>query len=238
MTLLRTAGLGRRYGGVAALSDVDFAVTAGEIRAVIGPNGAGKTTLSGLLAGRIRPTAGRIFLADRDITRLPPWRRARLGIASGFQVSSLFPGLSCRQTVLLAARTGARRQGGGESAAEIARAALDRTGLTHRAETRAGALSHGHRRLLEIAMGLALRPSLLILDEPAQGLTEAETASLCALIREMAGSVTVLLIEHNMPMVMALAGRITVMDQGRILASGAPETIRADARVRAVYPGV
>jgi branched-chain amino acid transport system ATP-binding protein len=198
---------------------------AGEVRALIGPNGAGKTTFVSMLVGRIAPTSGQILLDGRNITGLPPHRRASLGMAYTFQITSAFRRLSLRENVALAAR-------GGDIDGPLAQ-----VGLADRADAIAGDLSYGHQRLLEIAMGLAQRPRLLILDEPTQGLAEVEIAAFKTLVRGLAGRMTVLLIEHNMSVVMELAQRITVMNMGRILAEGAPADIRADRRVQAAYLG-
>ena len=234
VTLLATQGLSRHFGGIKAVDGVDFAVERGEIRAIIGPNGAGKTTLVGMICGRIDPSAGRIRFEERDITRLSSWSRVQRGIAYTFQITSVFAGLSCFDNVALAAQ---RRVHGRRALKEEVEAVLAQVGLADRAGALAGVLPYGHQRLLEIALGLALRPKLLILDEPTQGLSDAEIDHFCALIREVAAVSTVLLIEHNMGVVMELAQRITVMDNGRILAEGAPEEIRANPQVQEAYLG-
>ncbi|MDZ5699323.1 ABC transporter ATP-binding protein [Chelativorans sp. M5D2P16] len=238
--LLATAGLSRAFGGLKAVDNVDFTLPAGESHAIIGPNGAGKTTFVNLVCGRIRPDSGSIRFAGRDVTHLPAHRRVRAGIAYTFQITSVFSGLSVLDNVVLAvqrhlldhsARPSVRalRQG--------AMAALERVGLSADAERRAGALAYGHQRLLELAMALALEPWLLILDEPTQGLSDAEIEGFVALVREVGRESTVLLIEHNMDVVMALAARITVMDRGRILSQGTPVEIRADKSVQEAYLG-
>ncbi len=233
MSLLAAEGITRRFGGLTAVDGVDFVLPEGEVRAVIGPNGAGKTTFVSLLCGRIRPSAGRVLWEGRDITDLPAHRRVRLGIAYTFQITSVFANLTLADNVALAVQ---RR--GGDIAAGT-RAALARVGLADRAEQRAGAQSYGHQRLLEIAMGLALAPRLLILDEPTQGLAAGEIERFVALIRDISagGATTVLLIEHNMDVVMALAERITVLEFGRVLAEGTPAEIRASRAVQAAYLG-
>ncbi|MDZ7708766.1 MAG: ABC transporter ATP-binding protein [Roseovarius sp.] len=231
--LLQTRGLGRDFAGVRAVDAVDLDLAEGEVRALIGPNGAGKTTLVGLIAGRIAPSRGRVIFDGQDITRLPAHRRMRLGMAYTFQITSVFGGLSVAENVALAARRHAR----GAALEGAIAAALDRVGLGGRAGQVAGDLAYGHQRLLEIAMGIAQRPRLLILDEPTQGLSEGEIEGFSRLVRDLAGEVTILLIEHNMDVVMALAGRITVMDTGRVLAEGTPEEIHADAAVQAAYLG-
>ncbi len=233
---LSATGLVKDFGGLRAV-DVDaFALHAGEIRAVIGPNGAGKTTFVGLLCGRFPPTAGRIRFEGRDITGMPAHERVGLGIAYTFQITSIFGNLSLYDNVALPAQRRAMLDGGGDVRAR-AMAALKRVGLADRATEIASAQSYGHQRLLEVAMGLALGPKVLILDEPTQGLADSEIAAFIDLVREVARETTILLIEHNMPVVMALAERITVLDRGRILAEGTPEAIRADAAVQAAYLG-
>lgn len=234
--LLVTRGLSRQFGGLKAVDAVDFELQQGEIRAIIGPNGAGKTTFVSLVCGRVLPSSGRVKFDGADISRLPPHRRTRLGIAYTFQITSVFLNLSAYDNVALAAQ---RRHGASGSAGLDAdvRAALARVGLSDRSEELARNLSYGHQRLLEIAMGLALKPRLLILDEPTQGLSDGEIANFVALVREIAAEATVLLIEHNMHVVMELAQKITVMNFGRILAEGTPADIRANTAVQDAYLG-
>jgi branched-chain amino acid transport system ATP-binding protein len=232
VSLLETRGLSRRFGGVRAVRSVDFDLAPGEIHALIGPNGAGKTTFVGLLCGRLRPDAGTIRFAGRDITRLPAHARVRLGIAYTFQITSIYPRLPVFDNVALAVQ----RTGHHELTAGVF-AALSRVGLETRAREPAGTLAYGHQRLLEIAMGLALAPKLLILDEPTQGLAEGEIQAFKLLVREIALTATVLLIEHNMDVVMDLARRITVLNFGEKLATGDPAAIRANPAVRAAYLG-
>jgi len=234
--LLATKGLARHFGGLKAVDDVDFQLDEGEIRAIIGPNGAGKTTFVSLVCGRVAPSHGSIVFDGNDITRRAPHRRTRDGIAYTFQITSVFLNLSAFDNVALAAQ----RQPAAASSAGLeaeAMQSLARVGLADRSEELARNLSYGHQRLLEIAMGLALKPRLLILDEPTQGLSDAEIADFITLVREIAANATVLLIEHNMQVVMELAQRITVMNAGRILAEGTPAEIRADAAVQAAYLG-
>jgi branched-chain amino acid transport system ATP-binding protein len=237
MPLLVTRGLTKHYGGLKAVDGVDFSVMPGEIRAVIGPNGAGKTTFVSLVCGRTPPTAGTIRFDGDDVTDLPAHERVRRGIAYTFQITSVFANLTARDNVALAVqRTLADGRGKGTVDAGVAEA-LERTGLADRARNRAGALSYGHQRLLEVAMGIALKPRLLILDEPAQGLSDGEIEGFVALVRELAREATVMLIEHNMDVVMALADRITVLEAGRVLAEGSRDEIRADAEVQRAYLG-
>lgn len=226
--LLKTRHLSRSFGGLKAVEDVDFSLAAGEVRAVIGPNGAGKTTFVSLISGRLAPSSGTVVFAGEDVTALPAFRRVQRGIAYTFQITSIYGNLTAEENVALAAH---------QPGARASHAILDRVGLGARAGQRAGTLSYGHQRLLEVAMGLALRPKLLILDEPTQGLSDAEIEGFIALVREVAREATVLLIEHNMPVVMELAHRITVLDRGRILAEGSPAEIRANAAVQSAYLG-
>jgi branched-chain amino acid transport system ATP-binding protein len=225
--ILSARGLTRHFGGLRAVDGVDFDLEQGEIHALIGPNGAGKTTLVGLLSGRVPVQAGTITLDGRDITRLPAHRRVRRGIAYTFQITSIYPRLTVAGNVALALPAG------GDSVA-----ALARVGLEGRAGQVAGTLSYGHQRLLELAMGLALAPRVIILDEPTQGLAASEIEGFKALVRGLAPATTVLLIEHNMDVVMDLAQRITVLDAGRRLATGTPAEIRANPAVQAAYRGV
>ena len=235
--LLATRGLSRSFGGLRAVDDVDFQLVQGEIRAVIGPNGAGKTTFVSLVSGRIEPSAGTIAFDGQDVTNLPAHTRVRRGIAYTFQITSVFANLSAFDNVALPVqRTLTDGRSRGKLRAGVM-SALERTGLAGRAHAAAGTLSYGHQRLLEVAMGLALKPKLLILDEPTQGLSDGEIENFIGLVREIARDATVLLIEHNMPVVMALADRITVFNAGRILAEGTPEQIRANAAVQEAYLG-
>lgn len=232
-TILSTKGLSKHFAGLRAVEGVDLDIATGEVRALIGPNGAGKTTLVGMLCGRIEPSEGTVAFDGRDISRMPAHRRVNLGIAYTFQITSVFANLSLHENVALAAR---RHMRGNEVAAAVAEA-LARVGLNEPPDQKAGDLSYGHQRLLEIAMGLAQRPRLLILDEPTQGLSDAEIAAFKALIRDLSATTTILLIEHNMPVVMECADRVTVLNFGQILAEGDPDTIRADRAVQAAYLG-
>lgn len=232
VTLLQTRALTRHFGGLKAVDGVDLELAEGEIHALIGPNGAGKSTLVGLICGRVPVQSGQILFAGQDITRLAAHRRVALGIAYTFQITSIFGNLTVFDNVALAVQ---RR--GGHDLAAATQAELVRVGLDGMAGETAATLSYGHQRLLEIAMGLALRPRLLILDEPTQGLADAEIAAFKALVRSLVPQCTVLLIEHNMDVVMDLAGRITVLDFGHRLATGTPAEIRADRAVQAAYLG-
>lgn len=235
--LLTTKGLSRSFGGLHAVDNVDFTLMPGEIRAVIGPNGAGKTTFVSLISGRIQPSSGAIVFDGADITSQPAYIRVRQGIAYTFQITSVFANLSAYDNVALPVQ---RTLSDGRSKGAVragVMSALERTGLADRAHMPAGQLSYGHQRLLEVAMGLALKPRLLILDEPTQGLADSEIDNFIALVRDIAKGATVLLIEHNMPVVMQLADRITVFNAGRILAEGTPEAIRDNAAVQEAYLG-
>lgn len=234
MSLLATEGLSKSFGGLDAVKDVDLVLLPGRIRALIGPNGAGKTTLVGMLCGRIQPTAGRVTFQDEDITRLPAHARIARGMAYTFQITSVFARLPVIENVALAAR---RKWPAAAEVERRARDALDRVGLAGRANQMAGDLAYGHQRLLEVAMGMVQDPVLLIMDEPTQGLSDAEIETFKVLVREVAEDATVLLIEHNMRVVMELADRITVLNFGEILAEGTPEEIHANADVQAAYLG-
>jgi branched-chain amino acid transport system ATP-binding protein len=230
--LIQTKGLALHFGGLRAVDGVDFTLNPGEIHALIGPNGAGKTTFVSLLSGRRQPQSGTILLGGEDITRLPAHLRVRKGIAYTFQITSIFPRLSVFDNVALAA------QGEGSIAlARATRTALARVGLEGLEAQEAQTLSYGHQRLLEVAMGLALRPRVLILDEPTQGLAASEIDGFKRLVQSLVPETTVLLIEHNMEVVMDLATRITVLNFGRVLATGSPAEVRADPAVQEAYLG-
>ncbi|MEL7257431.1 MAG: ABC transporter ATP-binding protein [Pseudomonadota bacterium] len=233
MTLLSTRGLSKSFDGLQAVTNVDFDLPQGEVRALIGPNGAGKTTLVGMICGRIEPTSGRVQFDGQDITALPAHARIMRGMAYTFQITSVFARLPVTENVALAAR----RRLKGAAVERAVDEALSRVGLTEEANEEAGNLSYGHQRLLEIAMGLAQSPRLLILDEPTQGLSEGEIDDFKALMRELAGDTTILLIEHNMNVVMETADRVSVLNFGEILAEGTPQEIHENAAVQAAYLG-
>jgi branched-chain amino acid transport system ATP-binding protein len=241
--LLEARGIAKTFGGLHAVAGVDFRLDRGEVRALIGPNGAGKTTLVGLISGRLAPTAGRVLLRGEDITGAPPWRRVALGIVYTFQVTSIFKALTVADNVALAAQRRRMRRWLDRVALPAAaverdvETALARVGLAEARHRVAGALPYGHQRVLEVAMALALTPAVLILDEPTQGLAAAEIDTLTELVRRIAGDTTVLLIEHNMPVVLALAHRVTVMDRGRVIAEGTPREIEAHPEVQRAYLG-
>ncbi len=241
--ILETAALGKNFGGLHAVKNVDLHLPRGQIRAIIGPNGAGKTTLVNMISGRIRPTSGRVRFKDRDITALKAWDRVVQGIVYTFQVTSIFKNLSCYENVALAAQR--HLLGGGidrlvlseRQIAERVKTALRKVGLSANVDQRADNLPYGHQRLLEVAMALALDPELLILDEPMQGLAQEEISKFCELLQTLSREVTVLLIEHNMSVVLELAEMITVMDNGEIIAEGSAAEIERHREVQKAYLG-
>ncbi|MGI9373290.1 MAG: ABC transporter ATP-binding protein [Hyphomicrobiales bacterium] len=235
MMLLKTQGLTRHFGGLKAVHEVDFELPEGEVRALIGPNGAGKTTFVSTLCGRIPATSGTVEFLGENVTSLPAHKRICKGMAYTFQITSIFARLSAHENVALAVRRIHK-----SSAKEVdsrTNNVLERVGLGGRAQHIAGDLAYGHQRLLEIAMGLAQEPKLLILDEPTQGLADSEIEEFVALIRTLAGETTILLIEHNMNVVMAVADKISVLNFGEMLAEGTPEEIRQNDAVQAAYLG-
>jgi branched-chain amino acid transport system ATP-binding protein len=242
--VLRLEGLRKSFGALTVTDDVTLEVTGGELHAVIGPNGAGKTTLINQVSGLLAPDAGRVLFDGRDITELPVHARARLGLARSFQITSILPGFSALENVALAvqARDGSSFRFFGRADAEHglnerAAAALAEVGLAQRAGMPAGHLSHGEKRALELAIALAMEPKLLLLDEPMAGTGREETERLVAVLRRLKGRFPMVLVEHDMTAVFALADRISVLIYGRILASGAPDAVRADPAVIAAYLG-
>ncbi len=247
--LLALHGLTRRYSGLVAVDAVDLEVMQGGVHAVIGPNGAGKTTLFNLISGLAPPSDGAIKLAGQDVTRLPPDRRAALGLGRTFQNIRVFTGMTVLENVLtgLHARLVAglvstvlrlpRFRAEERRAVARARAALDLVGLAAKAEWRAGALSYGDQRRLEIARAMAPEPRLLLLDEPAAGMNPAETEALATLVRSLRGSTTVLLVEHDMGFVMDISDRVTVLNFGKRIFEGAPAQVRAEPAVIEAYLG-
>jgi branched-chain amino acid transport system ATP-binding protein len=239
--LLRTEGLTIRFGGLTALSDVNFAVAREEIRAIIGPNGAGKSTFFNCLTGVLRPTSGKILLGGEDVTGLSPDRISQKGVARSYQITNILPNATVFENVRIAAQS----RGGGWSflshhrshrdIIERAEAALDSVGLLPKAVELAANLSHGEQRTLEIAIALATEPQLLCLDEPTAGMSAAETAETMKLVRGIAKRLTVLIVEHDMQVVMELAHRITVLHYGEVLAEGTPAEIQENPRVTEVY---
>jgi branched-chain amino acid transport system ATP-binding protein len=242
--LLRVDNLVRRFGGILATDHVCLDVDRGELHAIIGPNGAGKTTLISQLTGHLAPHAGRIFLGGRDISHLAAYRRCALGLARSFQITSLLPDFTAADNVALAAQAhdghsfrffaNARKE---PKLRAAARAALDRVGLGDRADVVVARLSHGEQRQLELAVALATRPQLLLLDEPMAGLGVAESAAMVKLLLELRREVSIVLVEHDMAAVFALADRISVLVYGRIIASGTPDQIRGNDEVKRAYLG-
>ena len=243
-TLLRIEGLTKRFGGVVASDAIALEVPRGELHAIIGPNGAGKTTLIGQLSGEIVPDAGRVYFDGEDITGLPTFQRSLLGLARSFQITSLFLDFTALDNVALAVQANAghsfhfwRDARSERELREPALAALARVGLAERVDVMAANLSHGEHRLLEFAMALANQPRMLLLDEPMAGLGPEESAGMVEMLRVLKQELPILLVEHDMEAVFALADRITVLVYGRVIASGAPETIRANPEVRDAYLG-
>jgi len=244
--ILRTTGLGKRFGAFAADSGIDFSVRPGELRAVIGPNGAGKTTFFNLLSGFTEASEGDIYFKGERITRLGGPRRVARGIAKAFQTANIYPDESVLQNCRLAALAHTQglfalevfRRSTRLSAVErIAEEALELVDLQAFAETRAGDLSHGDKKRLDIAIAIATKPEILLLDEPVAGMSIEEVQKTDRLIRGLTKRMTVLLIEHDMAMIMGISDSITVLHQGKILAEGTPAEIRASERVQEAYLG-
>ena len=242
--LLRVDKLVRRFGGIVATDHVTLEVPQGELHAIIGPNGAGKTTLISQLTGHLMPHSGSIHLAGRDISRLPAYRRSALGLARSFQITCLLSDFTAADNVALAAQAreghsfrffaDARKE---RALREAATSALERVGLRERANVLVSRLSHGEQRELELAVALATKPQLLLLDEPMAGLGVTESARMVKLLQELRKEVTIVLVEHDMEAVFALADRITVLVYGRLIACDRPNVIRAHEEVKRAYLG-
>ena len=242
--LLRVENLVRRFGGIVATDNLSLDVARGELHAIIGPNGAGKTTLISQLTGQLAPSAGTIYFAGRDVTHLPAWRRSMLGLARSFQITSLLPDFTAADNVALAAQAhdghsfhfwgNARKE---KHLRDAARSALTRVGLDHRADVVVSKLSHGEQRELELAVALATGPQLLLLDEPMAGLGSTESTRMVKLLQELRQEVTIVLVEHDMEAVFALADRISVLVYGRVIASGTSAEIRSNEEVKRAYLG-
>jgi branched-chain amino acid transport system ATP-binding protein len=242
--LLQVDNLVKRFGGIVATDRLSLDVAKGELHAIIGPNGAGKTTLISQLTGQVAPDSGSIRFAGQDITRLPAYRRSALGLARSFQITSLLPDFTAADNVALAAQahdghsfyfwSNARKE---KALRDVAHGALARVGLERRADTVVSNLSHGEQRELELAVALATKPQLLLLDEPMAGLGSTESARMVKLLQELRREFTIVLVEHDMEAVFALADRITVLVYGRVIASDKPAAIRQNEEVKRAYLG-
>ena len=230
--LLYTENLTKNFQGIKAVNDINFKINHNEIRALIGPNGAGKTTFVSLLCGRIKASKGKVFFNGVNISHLPVYTRISMGIGYTFQITSIFFNLTVSENVALALKN--KRQ---EEKKSIVSEVLNIVGLIDRINQRSGDLSYGHQRLLELAMGIAQRPKLLILDEPTQGLSDLEIENFKKLIKKISATVTVLLIEHNMDVVMSIADKITVLHFGEIIAEGDKKSIQRNPVVQKAYLG-
>lgn len=242
--LLRIESLCKSFGAVKACHDLSLEIHAGEIHALIGPNGAGKTTLLNQIAGDLTPDSGQIFLAGQEITHLPLYRRAPLGLARSYQITSVFANLSVEENMLLAIQAhhghSFRFWGRGlkdpQLLAELG-PAIETVGLSERAETIAGNLSHGEKKQLEVGMALSCKPQLLLLDEPMAGMGPGGSIELSKLIHQLKKEMTILLVEHDMEAIFSLADRITVLVYGEVVATGSVEEIRSNPAVRQAYLG-
>jgi branched-chain amino acid transport system ATP-binding protein len=241
--ILQAIGLSRRFGGLLAVADVSLALAVGELHAVIGPNGAGKSTLVNLLAGELLPTAGSIRIDGDDVTGRGNWRVARCGVGRSFQRTNLMLQVTVLENARLAVQARVPARGllrtlrRDDASVSIARIALSRVGLAESADRIAGTLSHGQLRQLEIGVALAGQPKVLLLDEPLAGMGPEESETFATLLRELSRDHAVLLVEHDMDVVFAVAHRMTVMLDGRVLECGTPDAIRASAAVRDAYLG-
>ena len=242
--MLDIQGLRKSFGGVIATDGVTLGIDAGELHAIIGPNGAGKTTLIAQLSGDLTPDAGHVVFDGKDITTLPTHRRSHIGMARFFQITSVFMGLSVIDNVALAVQAhdghSFRFWKPATTESQLRKPALEvleKVGLANRAGSIASALSHGERRQLEIAMALATNPRFLLLDEPMAGMGVEESAAMVDILRSLKGEKTILLVEHDMDAVFALADRISVLVYGRVIATGKPDAIRSNADVRSAYLG-
>jgi branched-chain amino acid transport system ATP-binding protein len=244
LALLETRNLSKTFGGLTAVQHVNLTVEPGVIHAIIGPNGAGKSTLFNLLSGHLEPTAGQVCFDGQDITRRKPHRISHLGLSRSFQLTSVFPELTVHENVRVAVQSRSRHSYRFWHPVWYLREPLERTarvlehiGLADKAMRKASELSHGDQRVLEVAIALATDPKLLLLDEPTSGMSREEAKAMIQLITHIAAEVTVVLIEHNMPLVMAIADRITVLHHGEVIAEGTPAEVQAHAEVRRAYLG-
>jgi branched-chain amino acid transport system ATP-binding protein len=244
MPALELRGVAKAFGGLRALDGIDLTVQAGERRALIGPNGAGKTTLFNLIGGSLPVTSGSIRLFGRDVTGMPAHRRAALGLARTFQITTLFPDLSALENCLLAVQAPTRAKfamlrplTSFAALRERARTTLDAVGLASAEGARVRNLSHGEQRQLEIALALAGQPRVLLLDEPTAGLSPAESHLMADLLRRLDPAITALMIEHDMDVALAVSEHVTVLHHGRVVADGPRDAVRADPHVREIYLG-
>ncbi len=241
--VLETRGLTKRFGGFTALNGVSVGIKAGALTAIIGPNGAGKSTFFNLITGALAPSAGQVLFEGADITGTPQHRWAGLGIAKSFQITNVFPRLTALENVRVAAQARLTRFDPWRARARLtalvdeAHALLATVGLRHRAEAEAATLAHGEQRALEIAIALAARPRLLLMDEPTAGMSPEETRTIMDLVLRLTTERTVVLVEHKMKLVMGVSDRLLVLHHGELLAEGTPDDIRANAEVRRVYLG-
>ena len=242
--ILAVSSLFKRFSGLIATNDLSLHVNPGETHALIGPNGAGKTTLIAQLQGELTPDSGAIRVQGRDITAQPPWRRSQMGSARSFQITSIFPQFTALANVALAVQAKAghgfrfwREAWTDPALTGPAMEALETIGLSHRAQIVAEDLSHGERRQLELAMALAMRPALLLLDEPMAGMGRQDGQRMTRILNDLKKDYAILLVEHDMDAVFALADRVSVLVAGAIIATGAPDSIRNDPAVKAAYLG-
>jgi ABC-type branched-subunit amino acid transport system ATPase component len=243
--ILETRGLSKNFGALQAVTKVDLKIRPGTIHSIIGPNGAGKTTLFNLLTGFLPASSGTILLKDRDITKLPPHRISRLGVSRSFQITSIFSELSVRENVRIALQSRTNMSyrflkalGKNDGLDKKSREVLSLVGLGEKEDLPAKHLSHGEKRILDIGIGLATDPQLLLLDEPASGLVGDEVARVTSLVKDISTRVTVVLVEHNIDVVLSISDRITVLYYGEVMAEGSPGEIQGNASVQEVYLGV
>jgi branched-chain amino acid transport system ATP-binding protein len=244
MSALVVSDVSRNFGGVQALSNVSFEVAPGERRLIIGPNGAGKTTLFNLLSGTVAVSDGQVMLFGRDITNLPPYERTRMGLARTFQITNLFPRLTVLENVLLALQAADKsafsmlaRMRANRPLFQSAEALLQEWDLTAIAGRAAREISYGEQRQIDLILAMAVRPKVLLLDEPTAGLSAGEVVRVVGMVRSLPKDMTILMIEHDMDVAFALADRITVLHQGRLIAEGGVAEIRNDPHVSAIYLG-
>lgn len=244
LPIIETTKLSKNFGALRAVNEVDLKVYPGQIHSIIGPNGAGKTTLFNLLTGFLSPTSGRISFKGSEITRLPSFAISRLGIGRSFQITSIFPDLTVFENICIALQSRTKTNynfiisvRGLRPLDEKAMQILQRIGLAEKKAMPARNLSHGEKRILDIGIGLSIGPSLLLLDEPASGLTGEEISRVIKLVKEVADSVTIVLIEHNIDVVLSISDRITVLHQGSVIAEDHPDEIKKDPKVQEAYLG-